>query len=229
MTLPRSYEPELLDEEVQDEEELAHSLGQVARVNRWLGGTRGLRAHLRPLLDEAEGEPVTLLDVGTGDGGTLAELLAWARARGGRCRGVGLDRGRAAARIAGRRPGAATVRGDARALPLADGAVDVALCTLTLHHFDEAEATAILAEMRRVARRLVLVSDLERHRLAWLSARALAATVWRTNRLTRHDGPLSVRRAFTPDELRALGEAAGLRSPVVRRWFPWRLVLEGRP
>lgn len=227
MTLPRSYRPELLDEEVQDEAELAHSLGQVTRVNRWLGGTRGLRAHLRPLLED--GAPLTVLDVGTGDGGTLSELLAWARERGGRWRGVGLDRGRAAARIAARRPGAVTLRADARTLPLADDTVDVALCTLTLHHFDETDATAILREMRRVARRLVLVSDLERHRLAWLAARALAATVWRTNRLTRHDGPLSVLRSFTPGELRALGEDAGLREPRVRRWFPWRLVLEGRP
>ncbi len=54
----------------------------------------------------------------------------------------------------------------------------------------------LLRELRRVARLTPLVCDLRR------SAVALAATwLWsRTsrNRLTRHDAPLSVRRAYTP-------------------------------
>ena len=66
MTLPRVHRPELLDDDDQDPAELAHSLDQVADVNRWLGGTRGLQRHLRPLLDREE--PVVLLDVGTGNG-----------------------------------------------------------------------------------------------------------------------------------------------------------------
>jgi hypothetical protein len=105
--------------------------------------------------------------------------------------------------------------------------VDVTICTLTLHHFPEDEAVLLLREMKRVARDRVLVSDLERSRLNHLGARVLAHTLWRTNRLTRHDGPLSVLRSFTAPELLALGRRAGLRGPVVRRYMPWRLVLEG--
>lgn len=225
MTFPRIHRPELLDDEGHDPEELAHSLGQVAEVNRWLGGTRALRRHLRPFLDEPG--PLRLLDVGTGNGETLDDLLEWARARGRRWTGIGVDRSAAVARLAGRTSRAPTVRGDALALPFDDGSVDVALCTLTLHHFAEDDAVRLLREMKRVARRIVLVNDLERHRLNHLAARLMAATVWRTNRLTRHDGPLSVLRSFTPAELLELGNAAGLRSPVVRRYVPWRLVMEG--
>jgi hypothetical protein len=53
----------------------------------------------------------------------------------------------------------------------------------------------------------------------------LAATWWRRNRLTRHDGPLSVLRAFTPAELRAAAEAAGLETLELRRAFFYRLTL----
>lgn len=222
----RAHQAELLDEEGHDPEELAHSLRQVAQVNRLLGGSLALRRHLRPLLDR--GQPVRLLDVGTGNGETLDEILRWARAGGGRWTGVGVDRSAAVARIASRDSRAPTVRGDALALPFASGSVDVALCTLTLHHFPEEPAVGLLREMGRVARELVLVNDLERHPLAHLSARVLAHTLWRGNRITRHDGPLSVLRAFTPGELLALGRSAGLIDATVHRHFPWRLVLTGR-
>lgn len=225
MTLRRVHRAELLDDEGHDPEELAHSLGQVAGVNRWLGGNRALRRHLRPFLEGDE--PVRLLDVGTGNGETLDDLLGWARRKGRAWTGIGIDRSAAVARVAGRASRAPTVRGDALALPFGTGSVDVALCTLTLHHFPEDDAVLLLREMKRVARRTVLVNDLERHRLNHLGARLLAATVWRGNRLTRHDGPLSVLRSFTAGELLELGRRAGLRSPTVRRHAPWRLVLEG--
>jgi hypothetical protein len=45
--------------------------------------------------------------------------------------------------------------------------------------------------------------------------------------LTRHDGPLSVLRAFTADELRDIALRAGLvHVRVQRRWF-FRLLLTG--
>lgn len=225
MSLPRVYRAELLDEEGHDPAELAHSLAQVARVNRWLGGNRGLRRHLQPLLERTG--PVRVLDVGTGNAETLADLLAWARRKGRRWSGIGVDRSAAVSRIASREQELPTVRGDALRLPFAPGSVDVAICTLTLHHFPEDEAVLLLQEMKRVARDRVLVSDLERSRLNHLGARVLAHTLWRANRLTRHDGPLSVLRSFTAPELLALGRRAGLRGPVVRRYMPWRLVLEG--
>lgn len=225
MTRIRSHRTELLDQENQDPEELAHSLEQVARVNRWLGGSRALRRHLRPLLSHTE--PILLLDVGTGNGRTLDGLLRWARDWGRRWDGVGVDRSAVVARIAARESRAPTVRGDALALPFDTGSVHVALCTLTLHHFPDAEAVRLLRELKRVARHRVLVNDLERHPLNHLAARLLALTLWRNNRLTRHDGPLSVLRSFTADELLELGRRAGLRNPTVRRHFPWRLVLEG--
>jgi SAM-dependent methyltransferase len=49
--------------------------------------------------------------------------------------------------------------GDARSLPLSSDCVDAALMTDTSHHMDDETLTAVLNELRRVARRLVVVSD----------------------------------------------------------------------
>ena len=67
--------------------------------------------------------------------------------------------------------------------------------------------------MRRVARRGVIVNDLVRGWFGYLGA-WLLTRVLSDNPLTRHDGPLSVRRAYTPVEMARLAERAGL-GPVV--------------
>lgn len=221
----RSHDQEILDGPRHDPDELAHSLEQVAQVNRWLGGTRALRRHLAPCV--RRGEAVRVLDVGTGNGDTLQALGTWARTRGARWRGVGVELSAECARIARGRVDT-VVRADALHLPFTDGSFDVALCTLTLHHFADGDAAALVREMARVSRGLVLVNDLERTRPNYWGARALAATLWRGNRITRNDGPLSVLRSFTPPELLEVGKRAGLRGARVRRHFLWRIVLEGR-
>ncbi len=224
-TARRSSRPEILDGPVTEREELARSLAQVAQVNRWLGGTRSLRRHLEPLLRP---RGASLLDVGTGNGETMRELADWAGRHGVRWRMTGLDVGGPMAELAARASAASVVQGDALRLPFRDDAFDASLCTLTLHHFDDRAAVALLGEMARVSRCLVVVSDLERTMPNYLGARLLSLTLWRGNRITRNDGPLSVLRSFTAGELEHLGRASGLRRVKVRRHMPWRLVLEGR-
>ena len=49
--------------------------------------------------------------------------------------------------------------------------------------------------------------------LVWLATRVLAM-----HPVSRHDGPLSVRRAYAPAELAELFRTAGLRGVSVRRY-----------
>ena len=66
--------------------------------------------------------------------------------------------------------------------------------------------------MARVARLGVVVNDLDRTRLGWIGALLMGHLLTR-NRYTRNDAPLSVRRAFRPDETAAMLRQAGL-TPV---------------
>ena len=231
MTRQRSQELEILDAVEQDPAELAASLSQVSQANRLFGGTRALYRHLAPL--RRRGEGLLLLDVGAGNGETSLDLVAWAARKDAPWRAVALDPHNATARVAAARVGkggaVSVVQGNGLQLPFPDGAVDVAVAVLVLHHLRDEDTVALVAEMSRVARRLVLVNDLERHPVNYALARLMAATLWRGNRITRNDGPLSVLRSFTPSEMLSIGRAAGLQNPRVVRRIPFRVVLEGIP
>ena len=68
----------------------------------------------------------------------------------------------------------------------------------------------MLSELRRCAAVGVVVNDIVRNWIGYFGA-ILAVRFGSRNWLTRHDGPLSVRRAFTADEMRQLCREAGLR------------------
>jgi hypothetical protein len=85
------------------------------------------------------------------------------------------------------------------------------------------DSPRVLAEMWRVSRRRVLVNDLHRHAIAYFSFKLLAA-LFSKSRMVQHDGPVSVRRAFRPDEMLKIAERAGVPARVYRS-FPYRLVL----
>jgi hypothetical protein len=75
-----------------------------------------------------------------------------------------------------------------------------------------------------VAGQAVLVNDLERHVLPYLFIRFLGFP-FAQSRITRHDGPASVRQAYTRDEIAALASGAGFQNFEVERVRPFRLGL----
>lgn len=224
---------ELMDAPDVDRSHLESALDHVAAVNRWLGARRALLRHLPWALPPGHQAPARILDVGTGSADLPLAVADWARGRGRRVEIVAVDHhastlGVAAQRSSGRQE-VRVARADALQLPFPSGAFDLALLSMTLHHMEGPALVGVLRELGRVARGgRVLVCELERSTIHYVGARILAGTFWRGNPITRHDGPLSILRSFTPGELRTLARDAGLVEPVVRRHPVFRLVLRAR-
>ncbi len=200
---------------------LAGNLRDLARVNRWLGGSALSWSALSPLLQRDR--PTTLLDVGTGSADVPRYLLDWARANHRRLEVKATDVRPEIVSVARAQSGEAASLEIALAssdrIDEADRSWDVVHSSLVLHHLDEPAATRMLIEMARVARTAVIVNDVERSRMWWLGA-WLLTRVATGNRYTKHDAPLSVRRGYRVTELRAMAEAAGLRMTARHKSFP---------
>ncbi len=210
--------------------DLAASLADIERLNARFGGHRlTVDEVARRLAGVPRDRRAIVLDVGGGRGDLARHLVTWARRAGRPLRVIVLERDAVTAALAREHcaavPEIVVIQGDATALPLGEGRVDVAVSVLTLHHLDRDAAAAALAEMRGVARTAVVVNDLLRTRRSWCLV-WLATRVCARHPVSRHDGPLSVRRAYDVDELRVLAEKAGLGPFTIRR-VPWlaRLLL----
>ena len=213
---------EWLDEDAGDAGEVESALRSLAFVNRWFGGRRVHRLLLEEVAERARLPELRVLEVAAGRATALAGAArALGSARKGRdgvtVRAVLLDR--QASHLPDRWPAGLPAPerlvGDALALPLEDKSVDVVSCCLFVHHLGPEEVRRFVAEARRVARVAVVVNDLERTRGHYALARLFALVD--PSRLSRHDGPVSVRQAYTAGELRTL------LGGVVRRRYLCRL------
>jgi ubiquinone/menaquinone biosynthesis C-methylase UbiE len=113
------------------------------------------------------------------------------------------------------------VVGDALALPFSDGSFDLVGCGLFAHHLSPAQLTDFVNEALRVCRVAVLINDLVRHRLH--VALVYAGYPLYRSRLTRHDGPASVRAAYTPGEMQTLLQQTKAARVEIQRHYLFRM------
>jgi hypothetical protein len=213
---------ELLDDPATNPGEVEESLRNIARSNRWFGGTAALCFGLRQVLRGIPpGTRVTLLDLGSGLGDLPRAAVRWAARRGVRLVPVGLDRNPIAAGLASSR-GLPMMVACAGAPPVADKSVDVVSLSMVAHHFEPESVVQLARVCDRIARRAVVVTDLRRAGAAVI-AFWVGAFVLRFDPVTRADGRTSIRRGFTVGELAALLTRAGVTARVWRR-PGWRLV-----
>jgi ubiquinone/menaquinone biosynthesis C-methylase UbiE len=203
----RVIKPELLDS--LSEIDARASLADLIRINREWGGHSTLRRLLREIVRPTEA--FSFLDVGAASGDMGACVREWYPM----ARVVSLDRiVTHLATCPGER-----IAGDAFQLPLLSRCMDLVFCSLFLHHFTDQQIVTLLAEFARVARRAVLVIDLERNPIAYYF---LPWSQWllKWDPVTVHDGAISVEAAFRARELADLARRAGLHNPQATAYRP---------
>jgi ubiquinone/menaquinone biosynthesis C-methylase UbiE len=217
--MERLVEDEWLDHDRGTPAEIDAALDSVALANQRFGGVR-LHARLlhRALGRASREQPPHILEVASG----RADVLLAALLRLGVAADVTLL-DRSAVHLPdprawpARLPAPRVVTGDALDLPFPDSSVDIVSCCLFLHHLEPPQVARYLAEAQRVARVAVVINDLERtavhYRLALLNR------VIDRSRISRHDGPVSVRRAYTYREFAHMLANTGRSSHLERAWL----------
>ncbi len=230
MLIPeRSHEPEIMDRPGNSREDLNAVLADISAINRRLGGVRAVLRGVRPFFERhAEPRPLKLLDIGTGGGDLPKELVRSAARSGVQLQVTAVDLDPNTAAIASREtddvPQIRVVQADAFRLPFAERSFDLVTASLFAHHFPHRDIVRLLGGLLRSARTAVVINDLRRHLVPWLAIH-LVSRMGRLHPMVVHDGPLSVLRGFTKEELkRAARECGAGRFQVTHSW-PYRLVL----
>lgn len=198
--------PEILD--TLPFEQARASLSDLTRLNRRWGGHATLRKLLRDAEVPAE---FSLLDVGAASGDMGRCVRAWYPG----AQVTSLDR--IAFHLRASAP--PKVAGDAFRLPFRAGSFDYVFCSLFLHHFTGDEIAELLREFGSIAKRAVLVIDLERHPVAYYFV-PWTRWIFGWNPVTVNDAAISVEAAFHPRELESLAERAGLKNARAKAYRP---------
>ncbi len=214
--MKRVLVPELLDSDSGTPREVEDSLADLRMFNRRFGGVHTMAALLRAVAERRGLKEIEWLDVAGGAGDLAALTRESLRRNGIVVHPVVLDR--AITHLNGAN---LNICGDAQALPFRDNSFDVVGSSLFVHHLEPEELAQFAAEALRVARHAFLINDLVRHPLHL--ALALAGRPIYRSRITRHDAPASVRRAYTPDEVRHALHAAGAAEVSVRTFYLYRM------
>jgi SAM-dependent methyltransferase len=240
--MKRSYEKEMMDLPGQPRELLEEDLRNLRIINRRLGNYRNVVRGLARLVGAQKIDRFSLLDVGTGSGDIPVRITDWAQQRGIKTSIVALEPEPVTVQVAAtltnppfvplfqmgkegdfRRCGISVVRGDGMAPPFHSASFDFVLASQLLHHFSEEQIIRLLRVWSPLARRAIIVSDLVRHPLAYYGIRLLTKCFTR-NAMTRTDAPLSVKRAFTLGEWRALLREADVGPFQIFSAFPFRVM-----
>jgi ubiquinone/menaquinone biosynthesis C-methylase UbiE len=203
--MKRAVTAELLDTDSGSPAEVANSLADLRRINRWFGGITTTQAMIETVADRLDVKSLALLEVAAGSGDVPRIAAERLKARGIQLEITLLDRAASHLKTDAANNGHSRIRSvvaDAIALPFPDNSFDLVDCGLFAHHLSPEQVVQFVNEGLRVCRTAVLINDLVRS-LLHLTFVYAGFPLYRS-RLTRHDAPASVRQAYTVEEMRGL-------------------------
>ncbi len=213
--MKRSFYPavlEMMDRPQPVSAELERDLERIRQLNRWFGSYRLVLGFIRRWIKP--GARLRIVDLATGSGDIPRLIINHSRAIGALVEIDAVDRQSATVDIARELsagyPEISYIDADILEWKPA-AAHDIALCTLTLHHFSNEDAVKVLRRCSEVATKFVLVSDLRRGFFLKAGVYILTAFVFREP-MTRYDARLSAARAFSFKEFDKLARQAGWQN-----------------
>lgn len=214
--MDRIVRPEMIDTGEGSPAEIAASLRDMQFLNRAFGGEATTLRMIRKIARRAAQNDLTLLDSGAGFGKVPLAAREALAPSGIHLKVTLLDRVHLHLNHEER-----CVVGDALALPFRDASFDVVSCCLFAHHLEPHAVLQYANEALRVARIAVLINDLVRHPLHFVLACA-ARPIYRS-RLTLHDAPVSVRRAYTRNEMHEILTGSAAAQVEVAQHYLYRM------
>ena len=222
-TTHRTSQEEGMDNFSLEGEELRDALDKIAVINQWLGGNKITLDGVNELVKNwPKNKVISIVDIGCGNGDMCRAIADFGKQKGLKSSVIGIDANAYTVQHAEKSSQAYPAIAY-RVLNVFDEdfAVldyDIALCTLTLHHFTDKEILQLMSLLTSRATLGVVVNDLQRSALAYRLFQ-LICFVFRLNPLSREDGLISILRGFKKQELELFSNQLNVKAYQINwRW-----------
>lgn len=201
----RTEEPEIMDDFSLEGEELIHALDKIAAINRLLGGNKLTLHGIKKLLKKVDiSKTITIADIGCGNGDMLRMLAEYGEKEGINFQLIGIDANaftiNYAKELSKNFKNIDYLCLDIFSEEFRHLKYDIALCTLTLHHFSNEEIENMLDSVNQNAAVGIVVNDLHRSKVAYRLFEGVCF-VFNLNKMSKNDGLVSILRGFKKNEL----------------------------
>ena len=200
----RNTEPELMDKPNVPIDILRLVFRDINKSNRYLGGNAITLANICKLIKLFPGKQYTIADMGCGDGEMLRQIAGHFRNKETEVVLIGLDLNENALTIARELsvdfPEITFLKQDILALKPQDFNCDILLCTLTMHHFSNAQIPIFLSKFTKLAKIGIVINDLQRSALSYYLFKGFSAIFIKT-KIAKHDGLISIKSGFKKKDL----------------------------
>ena len=222
-TTTRTSAAELMDDFSLKGEELRDTLDEIAGINRLLGGNSITLKGVKNLLKRIpQTETITIVDLGCGNGDMLRMLSEFGSHQGWDFNLIGIDANdytvRYARELSVLYPNISYIREDIFGTTFESLEYDIALCTLTLHHFDENQLMHLLALLKKKSSIGIVINDLHRNALAYRLFQ-LIGFLFPMKAMAKRDGLVSILRGFKKEELVGFAKKLNISNYTIRwKW-----------
>jgi 2-polyprenyl-3-methyl-5-hydroxy-6-metoxy-1,4-benzoquinol methylase len=222
----RSTGIEIMDDLNCSGEVVHQTLRELEFINRTLGGNAVTVTGVRQLLKGSKQESIHIIDLGCGGGDMLKLLKSRISIK---ATGKGIDANPHIVEYAKQHnhdPAISFAAMDVLSDEFRRESCDVAIATLFFHHFSENQLVEIFKHLKKQARIGIVINDLHRHPLAYHSIKFLTRLFSKSS-MVKNDGPLSVLRGFSRQELVSILNQTGIENySLTWKWaFRWQIVI----
>lgn len=218
----RSDAPEAMDDFGMEGEILRDALDKIASINQLLGGNKVTLQGVDILLQGiSQDRIINIVDIGCGNGDMLRAVADYARSKNRQVKLTGIDANQFtishAESLSAEYPDISYKCVDIFSAP-EEMDCDIALCTLTLHHFKDQEIFGLMSDIVRRSKIGIVINDLHRSKLAYNLFKGVCY-VFGLNKMSKDDGLVSILRGFKRADLERYSKHLNLQNYTIRwKW-----------
>jgi 2-polyprenyl-3-methyl-5-hydroxy-6-metoxy-1,4-benzoquinol methylase len=208
--IPRTEQKEILDGEGVPPEMVLAAYHALLRYY--------IRKHIRG------GAANSVLDVGAGNGAFCISLWDWAKKHNILLQITALEPNALLAAEIEKQKGQRDIVVRRGYLEEVSSKYDVVVTSQVLHHIEPQSLQAFVGLLYEHSLRAVIISDLIRSRFYYYFTKVILKIITR-DPISRHDGPISILRAYSKTELERVFNILRISNVVFRNFFPRRIVI----
>ena len=215
-------------------EELQKNLDELEYTNNWFGSKKLLINALNEIYkkysSDFKNKRIVIGDLGCGSGDLLMAINHWAKAKKVNVELIGFDANPYMIQYANKKYGShSNIKYqviDIFSHEFKEMQFDIITISSLCHHFSEKHLITLYKQLIMQARLAIIINDLHRHWISYYTIKYLSKFL-KFSYLAKHDGSLSVWRAFRKQELVRLLNSAKITSYKIRwRWaFRWEIII----